>query len=182
VRGTPAFEPPAMPGKENPLQCKGLIFGEGHVMLGYMLTWTTYGTWLQGDKRGYVKNGRVLQQNKALQTANMAALKTQPIRLTLRERDIVREAVLQEAQRLQQKIYSIAVCSDHVHLVANRIDQPPGKVAGRYKKAATTALRENGLAGPVWTKGYDKRFCFDEKALQSRIAYVRRHEGGKRPG
>jgi len=26
-------------------------------MIGYMLTRTTYGTWLQGDKRGYVKDG-----------------------------------------------------------------------------------------------------------------------------
>jgi len=25
-------------------------------MIGYMLTWTTYRTWLQGDKRGYVKD------------------------------------------------------------------------------------------------------------------------------
>ena len=24
-------------------------------MVGYMLTWTTYGTWLQGDERGWVK-------------------------------------------------------------------------------------------------------------------------------
>ena len=27
--------------------------------LGYMITWTTYGTWLQGDERGYVKDGNI---------------------------------------------------------------------------------------------------------------------------
>ena len=26
-------------------------------MIAYMLTWTTYGTWLQGDERGYGKDG-----------------------------------------------------------------------------------------------------------------------------
>ena len=26
-------------------------------MIGYILTWTTYGKWLQRDKRGYVKEG-----------------------------------------------------------------------------------------------------------------------------
>ena len=26
-------------------------------MIGYILTWTTYDTWLQGNKRGYVKDG-----------------------------------------------------------------------------------------------------------------------------
>jgi len=34
--------------------------------LGYMLTWTTYGTWLQGDERGYVKDGQVLRGDKKL--------------------------------------------------------------------------------------------------------------------
>jgi len=29
-------------------------------IIGYMVTWTTYGTWLQGEKKGYVKNGKIL--------------------------------------------------------------------------------------------------------------------------
>ena len=32
--------------------------------LGYMITLTTYGTWLQGDKRGYVKNGITYLSNE----------------------------------------------------------------------------------------------------------------------
>ncbi len=34
--------------------------------VGYMLTWTTYGSWLQGDVRGYVKNSRILPDDKKL--------------------------------------------------------------------------------------------------------------------
>jgi len=34
--------------------------------LGYMLTWTTYGSWLQGDERGYVKDGQTLRGDKEL--------------------------------------------------------------------------------------------------------------------
>jgi hypothetical protein len=26
-------------------------------IIGYMVTWTTYGSWLPGDERGYVKDG-----------------------------------------------------------------------------------------------------------------------------
>ena len=33
-------------------------------IIGYMVTWTTYGTRLQGDKRGYVKGGEILQGNE----------------------------------------------------------------------------------------------------------------------
>ena len=39
--------------------------------LGYMVTWTTYGTWLQGDERGYVKNGKILSENPALKKVNI---------------------------------------------------------------------------------------------------------------
>jgi len=28
-----------------------------------MVTWTTYGTWLEGEKKGYVKKGRVMAGN-----------------------------------------------------------------------------------------------------------------------
>ncbi len=34
--------------------------------IGYMVTWATYGSWLQGDKRGYVKNGKIFQKDDAL--------------------------------------------------------------------------------------------------------------------
>jgi len=38
--------------------------------IGYMITWTTYGSWLQGEKKGYVKNGKILAQNDKLKSAN----------------------------------------------------------------------------------------------------------------
>jgi len=31
-------------------------------IIGCMITWTTYGSWLQGDKRGYVKDGKILRE------------------------------------------------------------------------------------------------------------------------
>ena len=40
------------------------------LLIGYMLTWTTYGSWLQGDKRGYVKNGEILGSNPELYKSN----------------------------------------------------------------------------------------------------------------
>ncbi len=69
----------------------------------------------------------------------------------------------------------VAVCSNHVHVVADNIDEAVGEVAGHYKRAGTMTLRRKGFVGRVWTKGYDKRFCFDKKALEERIRYVQRH-------
>lgn len=47
--------------------------------------------------------------------------------------------------------------------------------AARYKRATSQALREKGFKGKVWTRGYDKRFCFDEKSLRARVDYVKKH-------
>ena len=90
-------------------------------------------------------------------------------------KEIVRKAIVSEAEKLGQRIYALAVCSNHVHVVADNIDEAVGKVAGHSKRAGTMALRKKGFLGMVWTKGYDKRFCFDKKALEERIRYVQRH-------
>lgn len=143
--------------------------------LGYMITWTTYGTWLQGDKRGYVKYGKVLGENKSLREANIAYQRSRAVKLKRDEREIVRKAIENEAGMLGQEIYAPSVCSNHVHVVVDNIDEPIDRTAGRYKRAGTMALRRNGFEGRVWTKGYDKRFCFDKKALREKVKYVKRH-------
>jgi len=145
-------------------------------MIGYMITWTTYGTWLQGDERGFVKDGQVLEPSQNLERVNRQCLKKKPVGLSKRQKDIVRDAIVGQAEELGQKIYALAVCSDHVHVVVGCIDERMDKVVGRYKRAATVALRGQGFAGAVWTRGYDKRYCFDEQALMNRIKYVLRHE------
>ena len=52
-------------------------------MVGFMATWTTYGTWLQGDKRGYVKKGITLGSNAQLEKSNKQLLKKLIIRYML---------------------------------------------------------------------------------------------------
>ena len=62
-----------------------------------MLTWTIYGTWLQGDKRGYVKNGIILSANQKLQTANRNNQKHPSIKLNTNLILIVKKAIEKEA-------------------------------------------------------------------------------------
>jgi len=140
-----------------------------------MVTFTTYGTWLQGDDRGYVKDGEILKGNKALFDSNRRAMKGKSIRFNGRAKEIVRQAILNEAQEMNQKVFAILVWSNHVHVAAGNIDESIGKVVGRYKAAATKALRGAGFTDKVWTKGYNTRFCYDENALRRRIAYVEGH-------
>ncbi len=143
--------------------------------LGYMLTWTTYGTWLQGRKEGFVKDGEVRGENVALQIDCEEKLKESPVRLRRKEREIVREGILEAAKRFKQNIRAIAVCSNHVHIVCEYVEVPIGVLVGYYKNAGRKALQKSGYEGKVWTRGYDKRFCFDQKALRERMKYVEGH-------
>jgi REP element-mobilizing transposase RayT len=143
--------------------------------LGYMVTWTTYGTWLQGDERQYVKDGRVLPPNKAIAAVNRQALKKEPVRLSIDQRRIVEQAIRHKALQFTQQIYALAVCTNHVHLVAEYIPRPIGIVVQRYKACAVRALHKIGVQGRVWTNGFDTRYCFDRGTLQRKINYVNSH-------
>ncbi|HUV40613.1 MAG TPA: transposase [Sedimentisphaerales bacterium] len=144
--------------------------------VGYMITWTTYGTWLQGEKQGFVKDGIVRGRNAALKTDCQKKLKRQPVRLENNQKAIVRQAVAEAAKRFGQKIYAIAVCSNHVHIACEYVQVPISVLVGYYKNAARKALQKSGYEGRVWTKGYDKRFCFNQKAMTERIKYVKEHD------
>jgi len=145
-------------------------------MIGFMATWTTYGTWLQGNKKGYVKNGTILEANVELEKSNKELLKHDQIKIPKGLREIVKNAILKEAEEIGQKVYAIAICSNHVHIVVESIGMRCGYSVGRFKRAATKALRKFGFADIVWTKGFDKRYCYHQHELEMKIKYVRKHE------
>lgn len=143
--------------------------------IAYMITWTTYGTWLQGDRRRYVKDGQILPSNQSLENSNKQNLSKEPVRLSPTYRQIVQKAIIQMAKQLNQKIFALSVSSTHVHVLAEYIPMPIGLVVRHYKGSAQSALRKTGLLGNIWTKGFDKRYCFDEQTLKNRIDYVKSH-------
>jgi len=143
--------------------------------LGYMITWTTYGTWLQGDERGYVKNGQTCHGNKALMQRNEKSQSQDMVKLSRNQQQVVRKAIAEEAELQDQRIYALSIQSNHVHIVAEYTRQPISKIVAYYKKSARLALKAAGHNGKLWTKGYDKRFCFDRTALEQRIKYVQDH-------
>jgi REP element-mobilizing transposase RayT len=77
---------------------------------------------------------------------------------------------------MSQKVHAITVCSNHVHIVVGSISKSCGYSVGRFKKAATKALRRYGFIDKVWTKGFDKRYCYDKQELEKKIRYVQQHE------
>lgn len=136
-----------------------------------MVTWTTYGTWLQGDKRGYVKNGIIYRGNEKFQSANRTLQKSPVVKLNSLQKQIVENAITKGAEKLGDKILAIAVCSNHVHILFGASTVSIDKIVHRYKYAATRALG----AGRIWSKGFDKRYCFTDDEVTVKIKYINTH-------
>jgi len=141
-----------------------------------MLTWTTYGSWLQGDKRGFVKDGEILQGDERILELCKKLQKGPTVKLTKQEKAIVETAILHEAERIIHKIGALAVCTNHIHLAARPSDKSIERIVSMYKSAATRALRCYGRTGRIWTKGFDKRFCFTQEDLAGKVTYIQNHE------
>ena len=144
-------------------------------VLGYMLTWTAYGSWLQGDKRKYVKNGKILGPNPSLENKNSKNLKYPKVSLTTAQREIIERAISGESFCLGQKIHSISAGRSHIHLVTDCNFISAASAASHYKNAARLAMKSNGFVGRLWTRGFSVRYCFDEKQLSAVVEYVNRH-------
>jgi len=145
-------------------------------LIGYMLTWTTYGSWLQGDRRGFVRDGEIRQGDERILELCKKLQKGPTIKLNKQEKAIVEVAILNEAERISHKIDALAICTNHIHLVARPSDKSIERIVSMYKSAATRALRCYGRTERIWTRGFDKRFCFTHEDMAGRIAYVKNHK------
>lgn len=146
-------------------------------IIGYMATWTTYGTWLPGDERGYVDNKgklqegdeKILQKSKDLQ-------KSESVILNIAEKKIAKQTILDEALIIGHKIIALVVCSNHVHLLARPHKQSIDKMISRYKSLTTRMFWGYGRKGKIWTRGFDRRFCFTDMEIAARIVYILKHK------
>lgn len=74
--------------------------------------------------------------------------------------------------RQHHRVLALAVQTWHVHVVIDSTAVPIGDVVKCLKDAARYHLRPGR---PIWTTGYDKRWCFDDSSLRARVRYVERH-------
>jgi hypothetical protein len=141
--------------------------------LATMLTFTTYGTWLRGDKRGYVDDGKILPPDPDLEAHDRARME-HPIYLFPQDRlfDIGTFIGDSLTSRLHVIIHALHVGTWHTHLVIGHTNHNIAGVVRCAKESVRYGLRPGR---PIWTDGYDKRFCFDTRAALARIRYVERH-------
>ena len=75
-------------------------------IVGYMLTWTTYGSWLPGDQRRYVANGKNLPGDIRILEKNRRRQKSPTVRLNAQEQEVAKQSILAEAKQLASHGYT----------------------------------------------------------------------------
>ena len=161
----------------------------------WFLTWTTYGTWLPGDDRGFVSN--VADGNGPGKRRNIPG--TEPAKkmrgLELMARDkMSSDAVYlthEHARELLDQFHetagyrrwdlaAVSIMRNHVHLVVGVSGDPePETILGSFKSYGSRRLnRKFGrpASGTWWTAGGSRRPLRTESSVLAAIAYVRDQE------
>jgi len=95
--------------------------------------------------------------------------------LILVQRQAIENALRKEAELIGQDIYAITVGKNHIHPAVSSNGMDAGVAVSHYKNAARLKMKDDGFIRRLWTRGFSKRYCFDENRLQTVIAYVNNH-------
>ena len=149
----------------------------------WLLTWTTYATWLPGDDRGSVVDNRRHRQNtpgtpylaaqSAIHRRAVAAQAGAPVYLTADQAAVVLTQFQNTAAYRGWSLRAAAVMRNHVHLVVGVPGDPePDTLLRDFKSYASRAL--NGrwpkpASGTWWTQSGSTRKLSDVPAA---VGYV----------
>jgi hypothetical protein len=149
--------------------------------LAYFITWTTYGAWLPGDERGWVKPGEGIQEPDPEREAFARALLTEEVfTLAPEQRRLVETTVADHCRIRGWELHVVNCRTNHVDVVVTA-DRDPEDVRDQFKAWCTRKLKEQQRARaapgePIrtkwWTEGGSGRYINDEESLEAAIRYV----------
>jgi REP element-mobilizing transposase RayT len=141
--------------------------------LATMFTMTTYGSWLRGDHRGWVDEGKIFPPHPALESADKSRMNDNLWIFTPNELLPTGRAIVHSLRtRLNLELLAFTLQPTHSHFLVAPTNHDVADVAKCAKNAARYHLRPNRR---IWTAGYDKRFCFDQPSVTTRTHYIERH-------
>ena len=141
----------------------------------YFITWTTYGTWLPGDARGWRKTRKGDQAPRPLLEAWCRHRMTEsPVLLNETQRAKVEAVCREHAQVRGWVLHAVSARSNHVHLAVTA-DKKPETVRDQFKANAMRVLRQPPDAitnEKVWTSGGDCEIVDGDDELERVVAYI----------
>ena len=144
--------------------------------LAYFITWTVYGTWLQGDDRGWrrYRGGYEVPQPQLAKWRRDRLLHP-VVLLTTEQRHKVAEEIEAHCLHRGWHIWKANPRTNHVHAVVTARGVNGSKVRDQLKANCTRGLREMDerfVDRPVWSRGGDWKCVNTDEDLDSVILYA----------
>ncbi|HYV34313.1 MAG TPA: transposase [Gemmataceae bacterium] len=152
-------------------------------VLAYHLTWTTYGTWLPGDKRGWVKK-KVLgiqEPDPEREKQALICMAENAVVFTPAQRALVEQTIRAHCRFRNWTLHAVNARSNHIHVVVTA-NSEPDEIMNQLKAWCSRKLSDAaGLKGRVavkagrrrwFTEGGDKSVIEDEDYLTNAVRYV----------
>ncbi len=143
--------------------------------LAYFLSWTTKGSWLHGDPRGFVYEGIPGIQEPDPETYYRAliALSDDEIVLDPSQRDIVTQTIRDHCAIRGWVLHAISARTNHIHLVVTANNIKPEDVMEQFKSWCSRRLNERaGRKRKWWTPHGSTKWINDEEYFHNAINYV----------
>jgi REP element-mobilizing transposase RayT len=143
--------------------------------LAYFLTWTTYGTWLPGDERGWnrKREADIQPANPLFVEMARSEMKEPEFRLSVSHRQIVEETIRDHCCKRDWHLHAVNARSNHVHVVVTAAGYKPETVRDQFKAWCTRRLKDAGVTRTrFWTEGGSRRWINHEDDLEAAIVYV----------
>jgi hypothetical protein len=160
----------------------------------WLLTSTTYGTWLPGDARGFVStisdvHGQRVRHNQygepydsdmpRLEAAAREKMKGPPVYFSREQAETVCAQFRETADHRRWLLFAVAIMRSHFHAVADGGDVNPEWMLRDLKSYASRALnRQWGKPASEtwWTTSGSKRRLGEEAAVAAAVRYVQGQE------
>ncbi|MBL8867232.1 MAG: transposase [Planctomycetia bacterium] len=142
--------------------------------LAYHITWHTYGSWLPGDDKGWVKRDvpGIQPPDSELRSQVEDDLAHERPLLTDEQRAIVEETIREECRIRSWTLHAVNVRSNHVHIVVSS-DRKPEEVMHQLKSWSSRKLNEQvGAKTRWWAYHGSTKWIVDQAYLANAIRYV----------
>ncbi|MFN0096873.1 MAG: hypothetical protein ACKVVT_19105 [Dehalococcoidia bacterium] len=152
--------------------------------LAYLLTWTSYATWLPGDARGAVDDGQTVfgEERVSPNSQRVAFLEAKSgprVEISSQMRWVIDGAIRRLVDARGWTLFALNIRTTHVHaVVAAEVRAEIVLVA--LKAAATRSLRAATLVAAesrVWTKHGSTRYLWDDDQMTRAVDYVVNRQG-----
>jgi REP element-mobilizing transposase RayT len=158
------------------------------------VTWTTYGTWLPGDARGYVSPTRqheadtVPKQNlygtpyakndSYTRQIAYAEQKFPTVYLNEKQALVVAQQLVDATESRHWLISQAAIMKNHTHVMMMQCPED-GSAVRRILKGTTQAAlsKQAGTPNRWWTQGGSNRYKYDQLAIDNANRYIKNQDG-----